>query len=175
MDLHAYASVPRARAHIGGYFAFYNAVPPHSAPGRSTRYTSTSRFLQRHDQSADVHSFRQRACAGKPSQLFWGRVTGKSFIGRCKGGKYISVWPFNVRPLVRPPLRVQWRAGDVAECVCDDWNAASLKAPRRGGRFIVIDVQPGRSGDLQLGWCLQLIGYSGRWDATAFRMVLPIH
>jgi putative transposase len=34
--LHAYASVPEARAGIGRYFAFYNAVRPHSALGART-------------------------------------------------------------------------------------------------------------------------------------------
>lgn len=34
--LNAYASVPEARAGIGRYMAFYNAVRPHSALGGST-------------------------------------------------------------------------------------------------------------------------------------------
>ncbi|MBJ6122998.1 transposase [Sphingomonas sp. BT553] len=34
--LNAYASVPEARASIGRYFAFYNAVRPHSAHGGRT-------------------------------------------------------------------------------------------------------------------------------------------
>jgi putative transposase len=34
--LHAYASVPEARAGIGRYLAFYNAVRPHSALGGRT-------------------------------------------------------------------------------------------------------------------------------------------
>ncbi|MGY4398795.1 putative transposase [Sphingomonas sp. UYAg733] len=34
--LHAYASVPEARVGIGRYFAFYNAVRPHSALGGRT-------------------------------------------------------------------------------------------------------------------------------------------
>lgn len=49
--LNAYASVPEARAGIGRYIGFYNAVRPHSALGgrRLTKYISTSRFSQRHD------------------------------------------------------------------------------------------------------------------------------
>ncbi|TPG03866.1 integrase core domain-containing protein, partial [Sphingomonas oligophenolica] len=34
--LHAYASVPEARAGIGRYFAFYNGIRPHSALGGRT-------------------------------------------------------------------------------------------------------------------------------------------
>lgn len=34
--LNAYASVPEARAGIGRYFTFYNAVRPHSALGGRT-------------------------------------------------------------------------------------------------------------------------------------------
>ena len=34
--LHAYASVPEARAGIGRYFGFYNGVRPHSSPGGRT-------------------------------------------------------------------------------------------------------------------------------------------
>jgi transposase InsO family protein len=69
--LNAYASVPEARAGIGRYLAFYNAVRPHSALGGRTpdSYTSTSRFSQRHDQPAAVHLSRPRACPDKPSHL----------------------------------------------------------------------------------------------------------
>lgn len=34
--LHAYASVPEARAGIGRYFGFYNGVRPHSSLGGRT-------------------------------------------------------------------------------------------------------------------------------------------
>jgi len=71
--LNAYAFVPEARIGIGRYIGFYNAVRPHSALGaaRPTRYTSHSRFSQRHDQPATVHLSKPRACSNKPNHL-WG-------------------------------------------------------------------------------------------------------
>src|SRR5665648_332460 len=42
---------------------------PHLAVARPTRYTSTSRSSQRHDQPAAVQLSRTRACADKPSHL----------------------------------------------------------------------------------------------------------
>ena len=49
--LNAYASVLEARAGIGRYIGFYNAVgrTPRLAAARPTRYISHSRFSQRHD------------------------------------------------------------------------------------------------------------------------------
>ena len=69
--LHAYASVPEARAGIGRYITFYNAVRPHSALGGRTpdQVYFTSRFSQRHDQPAAIHLAKPRACADKPSHL----------------------------------------------------------------------------------------------------------
>ena len=64
--LHAYVSVREARAGIGRYLGFCNAVRPHAAlRGRTPdRYTSHSRFSQRHDQSTAVHLSDPRACPG---------------------------------------------------------------------------------------------------------------
>ena len=73
--LHAYTSVPEARAGIGRYFAFTTASGPtrRLAVARPTRYTSTSRFSQRHDQPAAIH-----LSSREPVQT--GRATSNSTI-----------------------------------------------------------------------------------------------
>lgn len=42
---------------------------PHLAAARQKRYTSTSRFSQRHDQPTAIHLSKPRACVDKPSHL----------------------------------------------------------------------------------------------------------
>ena len=87
---------------------------------------------------------------------------------------HLAMWPFTLRRKQRPPISENWRSGDIAQCIRDDWTTPPHKAPRVGTRCIVADVKPGRSlyrGEL--GWCLSLIGYPGRWDETAFRKIVP--
>jgi hypothetical protein len=73
--LHAYASVPEARVGIGRYFEFTTAFVRTRALAaeRPTRYTSTSRFSQRHDHWPAIHLTSPRDCPNKPSQLCRGR------------------------------------------------------------------------------------------------------
>ena len=62
--LNAYASVPEARAGIGRYLAFImqSGRTPRLAAARSNRYTSTSRFSQRHDQPRQATYSAPRGC-----------------------------------------------------------------------------------------------------------------
>lgn len=85
-----------------------------------------------------------------------------------------SMWPFRRREPDLPPPP-DWRPGDVAECVRDDWRGlTTFKAPRIGAQAIVIAVRPGRArGDHEPGWALQLAGYPALWKASAFRKAVP--
>lgn len=72
----------------------------------------------------------------------------------------------------RPPLSDDWRAGDLAECIGNDWSVAPERRPKAGSRSLVVAVEPGhgRSGP---GWGLVLARFPGAWDARGFRKVPP--
>lgn len=69
-----------------------------------------------------------------------------------------------------------WHPGDMAECIRDDWNAASralapsIRLPQIGDRAMVLGIDTitrGRVG-------LQLLGFDAafRWEAIAFRKIV---
>jgi hypothetical protein len=87
------------------------------------------------------------------------------------------MWPFSRKKLPitppQPPLREeQWRTGDVAECICDNWALPEpLRAPQRGSRHFVVNVD--NSEDLTF---IGLLGYPSDflWLGYGFRkIVLP--
>jgi len=55
------------------------------AAARPTRYTSTRRFSQRHDQPAAIHLSKPRACADNPSHL-------SIDPGRFQSGRHFAAW-----------------------------------------------------------------------------------
>lgn len=73
------------------------------------------------------------------------------------------------------PPAPDWCAGDIAECIRDDWRElATFKAPRVGSQLIVTAVLPGHAkGNGEPGWALRLAGYPALWSAGAFRKVMP--
>lgn len=84
------------------------------------------------------------------------------------------MWPFRKRRK-RPPPNEDWRAGDIAECVRDDWlNVPFYKLPKLGGQTIVSRMHPAWHKGVTPGWGLALVGYPGLWDTTAFRKVRPV-
>lgn len=72
---------------------------------------------------------------------------------------------------VSAPIRESWQASDTAECIGNDWRHGPERRPQRGCRAIVLRVLPGYAGE-ELGWALELLGYAGLWDATAFRKIV---
>ena len=83
------------------------------------------------------------------------------------------MWPFRKRRKSPAPPE-DWRTGNLAECIRDDWLDVPVhKLPRRGSRMIVNRLVPGWHKGVTPGWALSLIGYPGLWDATAFRKVPP--
>ena len=67
-----------------------------------------------------------------------------------------------------------WRTGDMAECIRDDWLAPVTHLPKVGTVAMVVAVREGHSRWRKLGHGLQLLGFQGLWDATAFQRVPPL-
>lgn len=74
----------------------------------------------------------------------------------------------------RPPINENWRPGDKAACVAGGEWEPNPYGPRQGEVAIVQSVMPLLlfHGDMP-GWGLQFAGYSGYWDATCFRKIVP--
>lgn len=78
-----------------------------------------------------------------------------------------------------PRMNEDWRPGDLAVCLGDDWKVPPgeehLGHPRKGDVLMVARVEPSVSyPDRRRVWALTLRGYSTRkYDAASFRKVVP--
>ena len=86
------------------------------------------------------------------------------------------IWPFRRKrkPVHVGPTSVDWKPGDMAECISDNWRYKDNPNPIVGGRFMVVDVK--LLTDVSVGVsciCLTLIGYTQRgYDSSAFRKIV---
>lgn len=85
------------------------------------------------------------------------------------------IWPFNKwwgKKNKMPPINEDWRVGDLAACIDGSW--LQRPGPSPGAIHKVTVVIAGRfRGSNEPAWGLGLIGWTGHWDATAFRKVQP--
>ena len=99
------------------------------------------------------------------------------------------MWPFRKKTPPAPPpaqaigklprMNEDWRPGDLAVCIADDWRVPPgeecLGHPRKDDVLMVTRVAPSQSYPrLRRVWGLTFRGYSTRkYDATCFRKVVP--
>lgn len=73
----------------------------------------------------------------------------------------------------RPPINEDWRVGDLAVCVEDNWSPGVV-GPRAGEISRVVDVYPGLCARTGMpGWGLRFAGYHEGFGAICFRKVQP--
>jgi hypothetical protein len=88
------------------------------------------------------------------------------------------MWPFSRKPnpLNPGPINEDWRAGDLAECICEggpQWPCGS--GPSKGDVLKVKYVRAGRQSDGADGWGLWFDQYQRGYAAVDFRKVPPLN
>lgn len=84
------------------------------------------------------------------------------------------IWPFRKRkPVHVGPTSVDWKPGDMAECVDGEWYPMHPADPKLGERLMVSDVRYGatRNGQYLKFWLI-FIGKPEAYQAASFRKII---
>jgi len=85
------------------------------------------------------------------------------------------IWPFCRRqPVHVGPTSVDWKPGDMAECVSSTWRAPTPSDPRAGQKFMVRDVRYaiGDGGGVSCFFLFFVGDVATAYDSRGFRKII---